>query len=272
MGLFDIFKKQAPSPAPVSNAPEMLSCKLLFKAQPVIDNLLILAELQKTYPTVENMGELLFAFPEVPVVLSDATIPAQCSIMVLADALNVPQDALQQNWHWPEATAAVGECRYEVLVTDLMTRTLDYKTRHRLFMAFLAAVIRVTQPAVVYSLPAQKLIAPDLLLTSWGAQQSALDILINVRLYNVSDSPEQEMLMDTVGLHTFGLPDLQIRFSNEDPSAIGTLLWNYAYYIFDKGNVIQDGNTIMGPTEGSKLTCHHTTSLLPPVRQVINIS
>ena len=256
------------SPTAVSNMPAMLGCRLLFKQQPVVNHALILEELQKSYPTAENTGNMLFTFPNLPVEFSDVTVHAQCAIMPVTPIGLIPEQVLQQNWHWSAATEVAAACRYELLINDLLTRLLPYKSRHELFTNFLKAVITVTQPDVVYSLPAEKLLPPNQIFE----QQGLLDTIVNVRLYNISDSTNQEMLMDTVGLHTFGLPDLEIRFANENPTAVATLLWNYAYYIFDKGDVIQDGNTIEGVTSGSRLTCQHSTSLVAPDREVINIS
>lgn len=274
MGMFDKIRRKGPPPGPAPNHPEMLSCKLLFTQKPVINSSAILKEIKKSYPTVEIAGKgdsLLFAFPEIKVELSDATIPAQCSILGLAASAMLPTDALQQNWHWDDAERTASTCQYELIVNDLMTRALDYKTRQQLFTTFLVAVVTCTRPEVVYSLPARKLIPPSMLLDSWARQKGVLDILINVRLFNVSNSTEGELIMDTIGLHSFGLPDVEMRFINDDPKAVANLLWNYAYFLFEKGDIVRNGNTVDGPTAGSILTCMHAPSLTPPGRQVISI-
>ena len=55
------------------------------------------------------------------------------------------------------------------------------------------------------------------------------------------------MVLDTLGLHVFGLPDLQCHFRDRDPGEIAGLLYATALYVFDSGDVIADGNTISGP-------------------------
>jgi hypothetical protein len=274
MSLFDSIRTNGNVHEPAPNNPEMLSCKLLFKNKPVIDSAAVLDLFRQTYPSAEIAGEgdtVLFAIPEIKIELSDATIPAQCSILGIGQANVLPEEALQQNWHWQDAATITAECRYELFVNDFMTRTLDYKTRQELFTAFLIAVVKATQPDVVYSLPAKKLIPFSMLLDSWEKQLALLDILINVRLYNVSNSADGELIMDTIGLNAFGLPDLEIRFVNDNPTEVANLLWNYAYYIFDKGDIIEDGNTVQGIQPDTILTCQHAASLLPPGRQVISI-
>jgi hypothetical protein len=153
-----------------------------------------------------------------------------------------------------------------------MKRTLDYKTRLVLFMNFLVAVTKATNPQVVYSASSQKLVDPLSLVKSWdGQEKENLFGIMNVRLFNISNSHTKELLMDTVGLSLLGLPDFQLRFSDLDESEVARLLWNYAYYIFEQGDVIENGNTLLGLEANSKWGCERQTSLAPPERVVINV-
>ena len=95
--------------------------------------------------------------------------------------------------------------------------------------------------------------------------------IANVRLFNISDSETEDILMDTVGLSLLGLPDLQLRFKGLNESEVARLLWNYAYYIFELGDVIESGNTILGLEPNSKWKCERQVSLTAPERYVINI-
>jgi hypothetical protein len=81
---------------------------------------------------------------------------------------------------------------------------------------------------------------------------------------------ENDIVMDTIGLNRLGLPDLQVRFTQYDANAIGLLLWNYAYYIADNGDIIADGNTIEGPG-GEVWHCLHVPSLVGPERIVLTM-
>ena len=58
---------------------------------------------------------------------------------------------------------------------------------------------------------------------------------------------DDAMVLDTLGLHVFGLPDLQCHFRGREPGKIAGLLYATATYVFDEGDVILDGNTISGP-------------------------
>ena len=73
-----------------------------------------------------------------------------------------------------------------------------------------------------------------------------VDGIVNVRFFTVAGDDEA-MVLDTLGLHVFGLPDLQCHFRDRDPGEIAGLLYATALYVFDSGDVIADGNTISGP-------------------------
>ncbi|MBN9295708.1 MAG: DUF4261 domain-containing protein [Filimonas sp.] len=257
----------------LENFPEMLSAKLLFVGKPILDVKKILAELKNYFASVDNPDPCMFFFPDILVKLKDATIPAQCTLL-LPDAgkeeIILPPEALQQNWHWPEATTIAASCNYEVVVTDLMTRMLDYKNRAHLFINFLTAVSKALKPQAIYIASAQKLISPLSLIERWDSDnKEILFALCNVRLFNITNSNEQ--LMDTVGLSNLGLCDFQLRFRNIRENNVAGLLWNYAYYLFRQGDIIYNENTIAGLNADSKLTCERQVSLVVPERVVINL-
>lgn len=281
MGLFDRFKKKDKIEEPVErleNFPEMLNAKLLFFDKPNLNTDRILSELKLYFTNVDNPSNdkaLLYFFPDIKIELKDATISAQCTIFVPDDTnskAEIANEAFQQNWHWADANTTAEKCNYEILVSDFMTRTLDYKIRLDLFMNFLVAVTKATNPQVVYSISSQKLIEPSSLIKSWdGQEKEILFGIINVRLFNISNSDTKELLMDTVGLSLLGLPDFQLRFPDLNESEVAGLLWNYAYYIFEQGDVIESGNTLLGLEPNSKWRCERQISLASPQRVVINV-
>lgn len=281
MGLFDRLKKKekaVETSERLENFPEMLNAKLLFFDKPILDREKILAELKVYFTNVDNPSSdkaLLYFFPDIKIELKDGTIAAQCTIFVPDDTnskAEIADEAFQQNWHWKNANETASQCNYEILVSDFMTRTLDYKTRLNLFMNFLAAVTKATKPQVIYSVGSQKLIAPDSLIESRdGQEKKILFGIANVRLFNISNSDTEDILMDTVGLSNLGLPDFQIRFTSFDERKVADWLWNYAYYIFEQGDIIESGNTLLGLEPNSKWKCERQVSLAGPERIVINV-
>ncbi|WP_052266006.1 DUF4261 domain-containing protein [Pedobacter kyungheensis] len=288
MNLFNPFKKKNTTVEKIEpiaednqpqNLPEMLMTKLLFSGKPSLNADQILAELKKHIPNIDHsfaVSSLIFSFLDYPVQLANATIPAQLNILIPdrnEAGVGLPDTAFTQNWHWPEANEVAQNCQYEILITDLMSRSLPYKTRVNLFMDFLTAVIRVTQPDAVYTFHGDKLLNPVAITNLWETDKvQALYALCNVRLFNVSSDPQnRELLMDTIGMHALGLPDFQIRFAGLNENEMANLLWTYAYHVYEYGDIIEDGETIEGLIKGSKWKCVKQLSLVAPERMVINI-
>ena len=58
------------------------------------------------------------------------------------------------------------------------------------------------------------------------------------------------MLIDTVGMNTLFLPDLQYHFHSMDPNWVVNHAYNAASYILEHDNPIGDGETIDGIENG----------------------
>ena len=255
-----------------SNIPELLAARLLFTDKPALDSAALASALRKEFEQVDNPKDsLLYFFPDYPVTFNDGKqVPAQ--IMVAAAEMPSGADylaaALQQSWHWSEAATVVAACEHEVIVTDFLTRTLDYTVRVELFQKALDTFVRTLKPQAIYFTTSDKVVEPAAYLERGPA---VLEGLLNVRFFNIADSDTQEMFLDTLGLHALGLPDFQIRFADLDPNEVVRALINYSYYSFENGPIIEDGNTIQGTTPADKWTCHYTDSLLGPERLVIQL-
>ena len=77
------------------------------------------------------------------------------------------------------------------------------------------------------------------------------------------------MVMDTLGLHVFDLPDAQCRFAPDDqePNAIAAMLYDLAAYLLDRGDVISDGDTI----GDLPWRCKDALALVPPARRMLDL-
>lgn len=283
MGLFDLFKKKEPVSEksvsePLENYPKMFLSKILFIDKPIINPIAILDDLKLVFKTVDYVKtdeSHLYFFPVILVEYQDGSHPSQISLSILKENsqdIEIAEEAFQQNWDWEEGNALAGKCQYQISVSDLMTRPLNYKSRTELFTAFISSIVKTTQPDVVYFLPSQKLINPRFFSDKIDVKDGKnLEGFINVRLFNITDGHSGELIMDTLGLHLLGLPDFQIRFSSFEPGLMAGLLWNCAYYLFDKGDILKSGNTIMGLGADSKWRVERQTSLLEPQRMVITV-
>ncbi|MCL1852506.1 MAG: DUF4261 domain-containing protein [Peptococcaceae bacterium] len=198
-------------------------------------------------------------------------------------------DGLQQTWHWPHAENTVRECSYGLLVTDFMAYALPYKNRLSIFQSALRALLATVPCDAIYWNSSQKLIEPAQYHKALNHDEFLYGP-VNIRLFNV-DNPEQpprpglkEVVMDTCGLAALGLPDLQCHFYTASspqvmephpdmltPSNVRDFLLDMLYYVYDKGNIIEDGE-ICELVDQRAWQCEHQFSLIPPDRHVIDLN
>lgn len=84
------------------------------------------------------------------------------------------------------------------------------------------------------------------------------------------------MLIDTVGMSTLFLPDLQYHFHGMDPNWVVNHAYNAASYILEHDNPIKDGETVDGVTDGQmsreiQWKCQYEDALIQPPRGVLDI-
>jgi hypothetical protein len=171
---------------------------------------------------------------------------------------------VSQTWAWDGAEAAITRCRSSLLITEMFGEGRAPQERWRAMSGVVVELTRHTHP-IVLSWPQSQRVADPLLFAAGD-----LDGLINVRYFSISNDPGA-IVMDTLGLHVFGLPDVQCHFRGREPGEIATMLFSTAAYLFSSGDVIADGNTISGPQGDERLRCFHEPALLEPAREVIDV-
>jgi hypothetical protein len=171
---------------------------------------------------------------------------------------------VSQTWGWEGAEAAVLSCHSSLLVTEMFGDGRTPLERWGAMSGIVAELARLTKPTVLSWPQSQRVGDPEQLV------KGDLDGLINVRYFSISNDPGA-MVMDTLGLHVFGLPDVQCHFRDREPAEIAVMLFSTAGYLFRSGDVIADGNTISGPQGDERLICFHEPALLEPRRPVIDV-
>lgn len=246
----------------------------LYREPPSLDPAAIQKALSATLPEsrVEELkpGHLSVAHLSHTVEFADAEAKAMTAVLV-ANNRPISQEefevATEQTWTWSrdDAKARIARSKARVLVMDFMSLGQPYQTRLRLVYEVVRAVARVTQPEVAYWHPAGQMVAPEMLT------DDPLDAALNVRLFQVENHPG-DLVMDTLGLAALGVPDIQCHFHGIEPGAIASLLRTVGAYVFEKGDVIADGETVPGLEKTDKWACRHEMALLPPQRVVVDIN
>ena len=205
----------------------------------------------------------------------DGIAPAQTAII----PTDMPLDprllatALEHTWDWPEAGEIVANCNHRMLVTDMMSSDLDHQTRLEKYENTLLAVVETTKPDAIFWRPAGKIVSPDKFIRSMEADNPNAGVMtaLNVRMFNIMNGEKDEIVMDTLGLGALMLPDLQVHFSDLNPDIIARHLYNSALFLFENGDIIQDGNTIKGIAPDEEWACTREEALIAPGRLVVDL-
>lgn len=259
---------------------EAYGVQLLFREPPELPRGRVMAALARHCPDVVPLDPspdatlLSFLFPDHPVALDDATMPAQIIIAPTAGVLGSPalEAALEQSWRFPAAREVVATCTSSVVVTDLMSTALPRHERLELFQAALAGVVEVTEPAAILWLPTDQVVDPRSFLAAWaeGGPPRFFCGALNVRMFNI-EGTGGDRVMDTLGLAALGLPDIQCHFRDLSPSAVANVLYDVAHYVWEQGAVIEPGDTVYGIAPEERWRCRLEVALIEPSRPVIDV-
>lgn len=193
--------------------------------------------------------------------------PPLLSVLVPGTPLGESGKALPdigQTWNWVGAESALLGCRSSVLVTEMFPAGRAPRERVDALTAVVAALVAHTRPVLVSWPLSQRVVNP--------ADLSAgdLDGVLNVRLFSIANDPGA-VVVDTLGLFVFDLPDLQCHFRDISPGEVAVLLFATADYVFEAGDVIEDGNTVTGLRPDDRVPCRHEPALLAPARTVLDL-
>jgi hypothetical protein len=254
--------------------------ELLCQGRPNLPKRALLEALAKRCPGAAPLdgnpdaGVLHFAHPNHQASFGSVSIPAQ---ILIAERQMPPEaqeyePAIRQSWQFPEARDRVKRLSAAVVVIDQMASSLPRQQRLELFQDCVAATLEVVPCEAICWVASQRLVDPQVFLAEL-AQEGYPRLFagaINVRLFNVAGAT-RTMVMDTLGLAAFGLPDIQCHFQQLDPNAVAPLLYDAGLYLFNNGDVIADGNTVSGVPREAKWRCRHATALVGPERTVLDL-
>jgi len=240
-----------------------LVAELWYVDPPDLDAAEVLAALRAVSPAAEARGGSL-SVPHPP---DDPELPPLLTVVVPGSPLGQDGKSLpdvSQTWDWAEAEATVERCRSSVLVTEMLAEGRSAAERVNALGQVVEALVDSTSPVAIHWARSQRVSDP----ARFGAGD--LDGVINVRMFSDART-DGALAMDTLGLHVFDLPDVQCHFRGREPGAIAELLFATAVYLFDHGDVIEDGNTISGTDGEGRYVCRREASLLDPARLVLDV-
>ena len=168
------------------------------------------------------------------------------------------------------------ECRYQVIATDMLAAALPALERANLDADFLDALAELypTCEAFYFQNCGKLFLAEDVRSHQIEGPDRFIRFGVNVRFFNIQGT--EDMLIDTLGMSTLYLPDLQYHFHDMDPNWVVNHAYNLASYILANDNPIQDGETVDGVEDGQmsrnlQWKCQYEDALIQPPRGVLDI-
>lgn len=254
-------------------SPTMFALESWYQNAPQLDATAFAAALEKALGKIDivssSENSWTFALRDYPIQTDDGkNIFAMLSLMRPDHEQpfdhEARRSALEQSWDYPDAATELQNSRHSLLIHELLARTLPAADRWHIFRHATRVLVEQTRPQVLYNASSDSCYNPARWLEN---QQNGYHYygVINVRYYTIADS--EDMLMDTRGLDTFGLPDLQCHFRDLEPDDIAGLLYNTGIYLMQNGDVIEDGDTL----GEDHWRCQRETAIIAPEREVLDI-
>lgn len=255
----------------------------LFAREPIVfDRERLLAAMRNRLGNVDSpepkseFATQMFLLNDHIAHFTDGSIPAQ---LVLLPASGGPDpdkysEALQQSWSFRNAGEVLEMCSHSCLFSDMMSAALPQYQRRHLLAEGLLAVLECLRIDAVYFVETQQFMAPAHLVAELSTPQQRANPtagFLNVRFFNVANS-SGDMVMDTLGLAPFGLTDLQLHFRGLEPNDAARVLNATASYIFERGDIIENGHTIQGRVPEERWSCRQEDSLIEPKRPVLDVN
>ncbi|ONI47392.1 hypothetical protein AN644_00035 [Candidatus Epulonipiscium fishelsonii] len=168
------------------------------------------------------------------------------------------------------------ECKYQIIANDTFAMTLHPHNRATLLMSYLNALMEIfPQCEAVLFLPSYKMMMADKIRNcETPIKDRFIDFCINIRFFSVENT--NNMIVDTLGMNTLLLPDIQYYFHEMNHQWAVAHAYSLCKHLFNNGSVLKNGATTSGFSNKGFDTelywkCIEESSLLVPKRPVINI-
>lgn len=185
-----------------------------------------------------------------------------------------------QFWNVKNGSELIDSCKWQISVHAMLSAALDYKEQAELLTAQVySALDCYPECCAVYSPQSGKLVYPEFLRE---VEQEELAVkfvrmFVNARFFNI-EGTEDDMVVDTVGFHTFLGADVQLHFHGLDPNYVVSHAYDIALYQFNNAFPIKSGETVDSIDENGKIQwepqwkTQYENSLIDPLRVVLDIN
>lgn len=202
-------------------------------------------------------------------------------LLMVTEATAITQPVLDdfdrtQTWDCPNAEEVLAACKYQIVAFDMMGFLLDYKERAELLVHFTEALLELFPGAVALLFEtSKKLFARESIVNlNIPLSRKFIYYAVNVRFFNIEG--KNEMLVDSLGMSTLELPDVQYHFKGLDPNAVVNHAYNILSYTYDENAPFEDGDVVDGLMDGVMSRevmwkVRYEDSLIQPLRPVLDV-
>ncbi|MCI8669723.1 MAG: DUF4261 domain-containing protein [Lachnospiraceae bacterium] len=225
----------------------------------------------------ENMAG--FTAENYRVEFEQGSIPPQ---LMITECIKFPADRIDdftrsQMWDCQEDRDRIlSECGYQVIATDMLAGNMEYPNRADMLMDYLEALVEMYPEceAVYFQTSGKMFTAENIRNHRIPRESRFIYFAVNVRFFTIEGT--EDMLVDTLGMSTLFLPDLQYHFHGMEPNWVVNHAYNLLSYIYDNNNPIENHETVDGVIDGSmnqtvQWQCHYEDALIQPARSVLDI-
>lgn len=219
-----------------------------------------------------------FSIKKYKAEFKEGSLPPQLLFMDVVDfeSSKITELERSQLWEAEEGDKLLDECKYKVVISDMMAATMDYKERCEMLMDYMEAMVNLmTEVEAVWIPSAGKLSTRERIVNyNFDKNQRFIYYCVNARFFNIEGT--EDSIVDTLGMYSMGLPDLQYHFHNLNPNDLVNHAYNAASYIFENNSPIKSGETIDGIVNGRmemsiQWKCNYEMSIIQPEREVMDI-
>ncbi|MCI7691930.1 MAG: DUF4261 domain-containing protein [Oscillospiraceae bacterium] len=269
------------------NRPQMLIAQLLFREKPEA------CSFEKAKAAVEKycgeLGEisekpdfLMFPVLKYKAMFEDKPegVPVlACFMQPFEFKMELDELTRSQFWDMENGAEFADEVKYEVLVHAMLSDALSYTEQAELFIAQLDAAVEMYPTCeAIYVTGSGKLTPTAKFLSDrqWDAGARFINAAVNVRFFNIQGTGD--MLIDSLGMYTLALPDVQMHFRNLDPNAVVRYVYNILDYQYENDFPIDNGDSLDGIGADGNISidiqwrARYEDSLIQPLRPVLDIN
>ena len=182
-----------------------------------------------------------------------------------------------QMWNVRDAGQVLDRCTSAVRLTDENASKLDYKQRGKMLTELIEAGLDCYPDCAAVYIPAsgRLVLAGQVRENPARGGDRFLYLCVNTRVFSLR-SDGRELLVDTVGLHLLGLPDVQYRFHTLNPNKVAKHAYSVASLLYAVGPMMKSGETIdgmddYGVTPEIRWPFQYQMAMLEPPRTVMAI-